>query len=255
LKTKTVLITGATSGLGESLARVYADENTRLLLSGRNIEKLQSLKAELAGQVLIYPADLSKSQEIERLIEEIKAENIELNVLINNAGIGFFKNFAENSQEEILNTMQVNTVSLMLLTRGLLAIMPENSHIVNIASIAGKIATPKSAVYAASKSAVIQFSTVLRMELFDRNIHVLCANFGPFRTPFHKKADQSGQYEKKMDKFMLDPDRLAQAIKQAQEKGKAELNKPYSLQMLSTFRTLFPRFFDALNRKLTKKLK
>jgi len=236
--------------LGESLAKAYANEETTLLLTARNMVKLKELQAQLPGEIRIYQADLTKLEEIGKLVRRIEEENEEVDILINNAGIGFFSYFSQTNEEEIIDTIQVNTVSLMLLTRRILEMMPNGSTIINIASIAGKLGTSKSSVYAASKSAVISFSNVLRMELTKQKIHVLCANFGPFRTPFHEKADQSGQYAKKIDRFMLEPDDLAQAIVKAQVAGKNELNRPRSMQAASVFATLFPRAFAYLSNTL-----
>ncbi|MDR2832824.1 MAG: SDR family oxidoreductase [Streptococcaceae bacterium] len=250
MKTKTILITGASSGLGESLARVYANENSRLLLVARNVNKLQELQNELAGEVKIFPADLTNSQEIERLIKELKADNQVIDLLINNAGVGFFEKFTQTSQEQILKTIQLNTLAPMLLTQGLIELMPLGSSIVNVASIAGKIATTKSSIYAASKSALIQFSNVLRMELYDKNIHVMSANFGPIRTPFHQKADKTGEYAKKIDRFMLDADQLALLIQRYERKKKRELNRPRSMAFVSVLASLMPGLFEYLNRTL-----
>lgn len=244
-----ILITGASSGLGEALAKVYASEAKQLILLARSKEKLNRLKKELPCETKILLCDLADRQAVLNAIDKIKQEVQQIDILINNAGIGIFEEFEQTSYETINTTMEVNVLAVFQLTHELLPLLKEGASIINIASMSGKLATVKSSIYAASKAALIQFSTILRMELHKKNIHVLTVNCGPIRTPFHEKADATGEYAKKIERFMLDTDKLALEIKKANARKKCELNRPKIMQLMTIIASGTPKLYETLTRK------
>ncbi|ARK29462.1 putative oxidoreductase [Halalkalibacter krulwichiae] len=199
---------------------------------------------------------MSKAAEMECLVEQIMEKVGRIDVLINNAGFGVFERVEETKVEIIEEMFSVNVVGLIALTKAVLPYMfnEGQGHIINIASQAGKLATPKSSVYAATKHAVLGFTNGLRMELIDRNITVSAVNPGPIKTPFFDRADQEGMYVKNVRKWMLDPQKVASATVRLIEKPKRELNLPQWMNMGSRFYQLMPTLVEKIaGKKLNQK--
>ena len=123
-----------------------------------------------------------------------------------------------------------------------------HGHIINIASMAGKIATANSSVYAATKFAVIGFSDALRLELADKGVYVTTVNPGPIETSFFDQADPSGAYLESVKKFVLSPKYVAKKIVRILGKNKREVNLPRLLAVAHKGYTLFPKIADYLAR-------
>src|SRR5690606_33540996 len=129
-----------------------------------------------------------------------------------------------------------------------------DGHIVNIASQAGKISTPKSAVYASTKHAILGFTNALRQELMDKSIHVTAVNLGPVKTNFFSHADPEGSYQKNVGKYMLDPEKVAEKIANHLFTGKREINMPLWMDFGSRLYQLFPSMMEkALKKQFNKK--
>lgn len=247
LENKKILITGATGGIGEKLALHIANEGAIPILIGRNEHKLLALKEKITSNYPIEPlcftGDLTDKRFISFLIQEIQ----EADVLINNAGIGLFEKLENTSDKAIEEMLYLNIHALVYLTKNLLpSIKNNNGHIVQIASMAGKIPTPKSSIYAASKAFVINFSNAIRMECKDSNVKVTTVNLGPVRTGFFDHADQTGNYRKNVDRYMLDPDKVATKITRALYTRKREINLPFWMQLGSYFYYLIPHMMERL---------
>ncbi|WP_099222297.1 SDR family NAD(P)-dependent oxidoreductase [Listeria costaricensis] len=255
LKNKNVLITGASSGLGRELAFQVAANGGRPILVARNIEALK----ETAGQVELeyerkcayYPCDLSDFDAIHRLVEMLKAEQQTITVLINCAGFGLFERAEETPFEVTKEMFDVNVLGLIKLTQELIPVLRNNrrSHIINIASQAGKMATPKSAVYAATKFAVIGYSNALRMELAEQRTNVTIINPGPIATEFFERADQTGNYLKSVGRFALKPKKVAKKTVKIIGTEKREVNLPRSMNLVSKLYQLFPVLIEKLGKK------
>jgi len=184
-KTYTV-ITGASQGLGKSFTKICAQQNHNLILislSGESLNILaEKLKTDNDIDVLFYEVDLTKTEEIYRLISTLKNYNID--ILINNAGVGGAKNFQSASIEYINSIMLLNMSALVTLTHQLLPILKkqEKAYILNISSLAAFSPLPYKTVYPASKAFVYSFSRGLNTELKYTNIHVSVAHPGPMTT-------------------------------------------------------------------------
>ncbi|WP_156321172.1 SDR family NAD(P)-dependent oxidoreductase, partial [Bacillus sp. JCM 19041] len=139
---------------------------------------------------------------------------------------GIFKHVWDIDQKETEQIMRVNVLGMIALTRTVIPIMKEkqSGHIIQIGSQAGKLATAKASVYAASKHAVIGYSNALRLELKPFNIAVSTVNPGPIATPFLKQADPSGSYEAVIKKWLLDPKKVAERVVRLIETPKREVN-------------------------------
>ncbi len=256
---KNIIITGASGGIGEQMATLCAERGANLVLLARNFEKLNQLKAELENRfrvnVNVHKLDVSDTSEVEAVFSNILSELNHVDVLVNNAGFGVFREASEASVDEIKGMFAVNVVGLMACTRMVLPKMREqgSGHIINIASQAGKIATPKSSVYSATKHAVLGYTNSLRMELSKHNVYVTAINPGPIETNFFAIADEKGTYVKNVKKYMLKPEYVAKKVVGAMLTPTREINLPRWMNAGSIVYALFPRLFERLGRSAFEK--
>lgn len=252
LSGKTVLITGASSGLGESIAYEVSRKGARVILCSRRSEKLKvCLKKceDLSNQKgFIYSMNIADYDQVEEVLGHIKQSTHSIDVLVNCAGMGLFQPFLESNVKDTEKMFSTNVLGLMYLTQGIGLMMAEkgSGHIINIASQAGKMATPKSSVYAATKFAVIGFSNSLRLEMKPLGVSVTTVNPGPIKTPFFDLADPSGNYLESVGKFVLEPDSLAKKIVNSMGTYKREINSPFVMELGSKCYYLFPHIGDYL---------
>jgi short-subunit dehydrogenase len=192
LKGKTALVTGASSGIGREIARVLAREDVaRLVIVARRKERLDELASELAAErpgihVMVRPVDLSDRSATSALLDQLEVEGIQIDVLINNAGLAAYGPFAESSWDKTLETLDVNVVApTMLLQRILPAMVKRGSGaVLNVGSSAGAVASPSLGVYAATKAYVNQLNEVLVAELDGTGVTVTGLLPGPVETEF-----------------------------------------------------------------------
>jgi len=207
IKNCTALITGASAGLGAEFARQLAPIASRLILVGRRADRLTALAAELQAsrsdlRIDTIAADLSQSSERERLAVQIIREEIPLNLLVNNAGLGDLGPFDDADWSRLAPVLDVNIVALTHLTHLLLPMLRSQrpSGILNVSSVAGFYPLPEMAVYAATKSYVTSFSEALRMELAPAGITVTALCPGPVPTEFFEVASRNGEMIRAMDR-------------------------------------------------------
>lgn len=252
---KTIIITGASSGIGEKIAYLVAEQGAHPILLARSYDQLakiaQNIKDRYQIECNYYKVDVGNLENVEAVFEEILQKVGKVDVLVNNAGFGVFANVLDANLHQMKTMFEVNVFGLISCTKMVLPAMMERNagHIINIASQAGKIATPKSSVYSATKHAVLGFTNSLRMELADTNIHVTAVNPGPIRTRFFDIADESGTYAKNVGRFMLDPDFVARKIVNSMLTPKREINLPGWMNAGSVFYTLFPRLVEKVGGK------
>jgi hypothetical protein len=184
LSKKAILITGASSGIGAALALEASRQGASVMLAARRQERLAALAEELrstAGsgqQIFIHPCDVSDRRQAEDLVNEAISRLGRLDVLINNAGRGHLACIEDTTDETIQSMFALNVFSLWYTTRPLLPHMTKrgSGHIINIASIAGKLGFPLNSAYVAAKHAVVGFTHALRLELVGSGIYatVVC---------------------------------------------------------------------------------
>ncbi|WP_226582803.1 SDR family NAD(P)-dependent oxidoreductase [Halobacillus litoralis] len=255
VKGKKVLITGASSGIGEYLAIHVAREGGIPILAARSDKKLNLIAEKIEEAFAVtcpwYKADLSNDAEWKDTIDRICYDHGSIDGLINNAGIAVFANVSDSNWQDIDRMLSVNVKSLFRTTHQLLPHLLQNGegHIVNIASQAGKIATPKSAVYSATKHAVLGFTNALRMEVEPLGVYVTSVNLGPVRTNFFQQADPSGKYEKSVDKIMLDPNQVARTVVEHLFTKQREINLPSWMDSGSKVYSLAPAAMEKLMQK------
>ncbi len=190
---KTVLITGATSGIGYEFSKIFMENNYDVILVGKNLEKLMELEGfskKKSVRAYIYKFDLSLSENIDILYKKIKTEVGKVDILINNAGIGFNGEFNEIDWQKQLDIINVNIISLTKLTKLILKDMIDQKEgkILNVASTGAYQPGPLISVYYASKAYVLSFSEALREEVKGKGINVITLCPGATKTNFSKRA-------------------------------------------------------------------
>jgi len=199
------LITGASGGIGSDLARLLAKDKHNLILVARSENKLNELKVSLEKEfgidVKVYAIDLSVPNATERLFENILKENIQINILINNAGFGDFSAFAESDMAKQEMMINLNILALAKLTHLFLPGMIKSGYgrILNVASLAAFMPGPLMSVYYASKSFVLSFSYAIANELKGTGVTVTVLCPGPTATGF---VDAATLGESKLFKIM-----------------------------------------------------
>src|ERR1039457_4961414 len=191
---ETVLITGASSGIGLELARCFAADGCRLVLLARNTEALETLAKELCQahkiESLVLTADLSLPETPARIFKELQGRGIMVDVLVNNAGFGANGAFAGLPLQRQLEMIQVNITALTDLTGLFLPGMIERKRggVLNVGSVAGFMSGPGMAVYFATKAFVLSFTEALAAELADKRLTVTALCPGPTATNFGNVA-------------------------------------------------------------------
>lgn len=192
------LITGASGGIGLELAKIHASKSGDLILVARRKEELEKLagllRTEFGVKVLIFPVDLMVPHSAAKLYAQIKEEGVEIDILINNAGLGGYGKFHERELNRELDMIQLNITSLTELTHLVVQdmIKRKKGKILHTASTAGMLPGPLQTVYYATKAFVLSFSQGTAHELKKQGITVTALCPGPVQTGFENAAGMSG---------------------------------------------------------------
>jgi len=211
----TALVTGASGGIGEELARLFADDGHNLVLVARSMEKLVLLAGELGlghnVAVRVIVSDLARPEAPREIFDELRAAGIEIDALVNNAGFGSYGLFAETDERRELELLQVNVVALTHLTKLFLPAMIERrrGYVMNVASTAAFQPGPLMAVYYASKAYVLSLSEALANET--RGIGVVVSALCPGPTATNFVAAAGMERSKLFDRAVMDSRTVAEA--------------------------------------------
>ena len=186
---RTAVITGASSGIGAATARKLAKQGLHVILVARRRERLEQLAGEIrlsGGQAKIIPADLSKEAERERVFNQVEADYGRVDVLVNNAGLGWYGYSTEMPWTIASEILQVNVTAAVHFTLLFLKMMRSlgSGHIINVGSISGSLPSQGVALYGATKSFLDNFTTALYRELTGTHMHVSVVRAGPVLTDF-----------------------------------------------------------------------
>jgi short-subunit dehydrogenase len=192
----TALVTGASSGIGLALSRILARNGFDVVLVARTASKLQDAAKELQKSGVsadVIASDLSRPNAAADIVAELKRRNIEIEILVNNAGYGLAGPFVDNDLQRELDMIQVNIVALTQLTKLLLRPMvaQKRGRILNVASTAAFQPGPLMAVYYATKAYVLSFSEAIADELRDSGVTVTTLCPGPTQTGFAEIANMT----------------------------------------------------------------
>ena len=191
--TRVALVTGASSGIGAATARTLALQGMHVFLTARRQERLLDLKSEIeagGGQVDIFPADLTREDERRTLFDKVTSLTGHVDLLVNNAGSGWYGYYSEMPWETARDMLALNVSACVHLTGLFLSGMRVRGqgHIINIGSIAGSFPNQGVAIYSATKSFLDAFTSVLYRELRGTRIHVSVVRAGPVTTEFCETA-------------------------------------------------------------------
>lgn len=189
-----IMITGATSGIGYEMAQQLAAKKFDLVLVARRAEKLAEMKSLLEKQhgiqVNIFAKDLSLPQQASELYEEVKARDLEVTMLVNNAGVGMYGEFINTDLQEELRMIEVNVASVVALTKLFVQdmIVRKRGRIMNVASLLSFLPFPYYSVYSATKAFVLAFSQTFAAELEGSGVQLVTLCPGPVDTAFNTDA-------------------------------------------------------------------
>lgn len=242
-KHKTVLVTGATSGVGMQVAKDLHAKGYSVYATGRSKDALQELEAQ---GIHVIEADLLVEDTLDDVINQCPA----LDIVVFSAGVGTFALAHDTTDEQIEQMMRVNVTAPMKLTRRILPTMirRKSGHLIYIASQAGKIATPKASVYAATKHALLGYANATRMEVQTHGIHVTTINPGPIDSPFLDLADSTGTYKTSLKKFLLSVEEVSNAVVRVINHPVREVNLPWYMGISSKVYGMAPAFIERVGR-------
>ena len=218
LRGKNCLITGATGGLGKEITKEFAKNGCNLFLTGRNNDKLNSLKNELENSVNeikidFEDADLSDDGEIQKLIEKVKNTFVNIDILVNCAGVFPVKLLSDSTVEDFENCFSVNVKAAFVLckefSQGMIS--KKWGRIINIASSGAYNGRSKTVVYRASKHALLGLSRSLHSELKEYNVRTFCVSPGPIKTSMGHDIVKNENPDERFDSFM-NPNEIAEFI-------------------------------------------
>lgn len=247
------LITGASMGIGYELAKLFAKDKRNLILISRNILKLQDVKNELSKfniDIKILALDLKNSEDIQDLFNYIEANKLNINILINNAGIGTFGDFnnIEWKSEEAL--IDINIKALTKLTKYFLpkVVKEKEGGILNVASTAAFCSGHRMATYYASKAYVLNLTEAIYEEYKAAGIKISCLCPGPVKTSFQDKAGI--KKSKSAKKYLMDVEEVAKICYKDFYKRKVIIIPGFKNKLLVMGNKLLPR---SISRKIILK--
>lgn len=215
-KCRIAMVTGASSGIGAAVARRLAREGLRVALVARREDRLRALAEEIraqGGQALVVAADLTREEERQRVLDAVLAAWGPVDVLVNNAGLGWYGYGAEMAWPTAQRIMQVNMDAVVQLTLRCLPGMRARGrgHIINVGSIAGNLPSQGIAIYSATKSFLDNFTTCLHREMRGSGVRVSIVKPGPVTTEFFGVASCAGR-RMPAERFGVSPEAVAGRI-------------------------------------------
>jgi short-subunit dehydrogenase len=248
---QTVLITGASSGIGRALASALAKQGANVALVARNEPKLRELERDLAqcpGQRLVAPADVAKPEQVERAIAATLERFGRIDVLVNNAGKGFCGSVEQTSLEEFRDLFDTNFFGAFHFTRSVAQhmIQRRSGIIIQISSLNGFCAVPLGSAYCASKFALEAMSKSARLELHKHNVHVLIVRPGLTDTEFFDRSKNFHERNPFPLRRLMNEDDVAAKILRAAARRRRDLVLTADGKMLWWLMKFSPRLVDRI---------
>jgi short-subunit dehydrogenase len=255
---KVVVITGASSGIGRSLAVLLAKEKANVIVCARNEEKLKALVNELRGygaKANYFVLDICDSKKITEVFSKIIEDNKRVDVLISNAGIGYIGPIESMPDRDIRNVMEVNFFGALNCIKAVIPQMKEQGggKIAIVSSVVGKRGLVNKGLYSASKFALNGMSESLRIEIEDYGIKTILICPNSTKTPFHENVCWDGKTKKRdCNPLLMSSEKVAKIILKAIKKNKREVVISCTGKMLSIINFLFPKLADRIAKKIVK---
>lgn len=251
---RVVVVTGASSGIGETTARAFGRAGDHVVLTARRADRLLRVAAELP-EAHVVPADLTRPDHITRIVRETLRRYGQIDVLVNNAGLGRYDWIERLTEEEIRHELAVNLIAPILLVKAVAPAMQAQRRgvIINVGSVAARIAAPTMAIYNATKFGLDGFSEALRRELRPQGIHVCILYLGGVA------GTEFGQHRRVLPGastprwLQLTPDRVARAIVHLADRPRARRVLPALFGAAMAVNSLLPVLVDAVVTRVVRR--
>jgi short-subunit dehydrogenase len=247
----TALVTGASSGIGASIARALAAAGARVALVARRRDRLETLAGEIPnGAAAAFPCDVRDPAAVAATVAAVDARLGAIDVLVNNAGVGRYLAFLDTPPEDVAAVFETNLHAALGFTRAVLPGMlaRRRGHLVNVASIAARIGSRHHTIYCASKFALAGFSESLVYELDGTGVGVTLVNPGIIDTAFFDHASFAS-FPAKARARAIPPERVAAAVVRAIHRNAPEVTVPATYAIGTLLKTAAPAFFRRLMRR------
>lgn len=248
-----LIVTGASSGIGAAVARLFARQGYRISMGARRLDRLQAIVADIeaeGGQAIAVQADLARLEDIQRLVKNTLDQFTRIDILVNNAGFGRIKWLEElDPADDIQAQIQINLISPILMTREVLPylIQQRSGHIINMASLGGLVASPTYTVYSASKFGLRGFTEALRREVGVYGIHVSAIYPGAVRTEFKQHAGIDRKTGRTTpESLLLKPEEVAQSVLKVVRRPRRALIIPWQMRFSVWMNQFFPGIVDRI---------
>jgi short-subunit dehydrogenase len=240
---KIVIVTGASTGIGRETVLAFAAAGARVVAAARNAAQLQELAAD---NVLAVPTDVTRDDDVKRLVETTLARFGRVDILVNNAGFGIRATVENTAFEDAHRLMEVNFFGVLRCTQAVLPQMKKQGRgqIVNVGSVLSLLATPRNSIYSASKFAVRALSDSLRIELRGTGIDVILIMPGYTDTPFFENQVRYGGPVRIGPMKGVHPRTVARAILRACARRKREVVLTIPGKFGAFLKRWCPRFLD-----------
>lgn len=250
LSGKTVVVTGASSGIGAATAQLLATYGANLVLAARSEQPLQTLAAALPGAPLVMPVDLSDDRQARHLIERALALRGHIDILINNAGIGITGSVTNLPPDDLWQVLAVNLAGPLATIQAVVPHMRERGqgHVINVSSILALWSLPQLGGYCASKAALERLTDALRVELIGSGIAVTSVRPGRTRTAFAER--RLGNLRERWRPAGVPPERVAATIAAAIQYRPRVAYVTLSDRLLLLLATLLPGAVDQILARL-----
>ena len=255
-KNRSVLITGASSGIGKQTAIEFAKLGSNIILVARRKEKLDELASELEKfnvSILVCQCDVSNKEQVKEMSKTVLEKFDSIDVLVNNAGFAIYGSVKDLSTDEIESQMETNYFGMMYCIKNFLPLMlkKKSGHIVNVASVAASFGLPGIASYCASKFAMLGFSEGLKHELKDTGVGITVVSPIMVRTDFfdHPSFEKMPKYSPRS----LSSKTVAKAIVKAANSSRLEIIVPSVVRSAVWLKHTFPYFINPILGKSFKK--
>jgi short-subunit dehydrogenase len=259
LKGQVAIVTGASSGIGRTTAERFAAEGMRVVLGARRVERLAAVAdgiRRMGGTARAVETDVTRPDQVGRLVEETVTAFGRVDILVNNAGLGYFGPVESTPVDEARYLFEVNVLGTL---HGIQAVVPimrrqKSGHIINVASIVGKRATPGNGLYSATKFAQVALSESLRLELRSAAIRVSVICPVSTLTEFFEVASARSPMKFTAAGPTFSPDQVAAAIVRCVRRPRPEVMIYRPARFLVVLNALAPRLVDRILGTVWKKM-
>jgi len=236
------VITGASRGIGREVARAAAGRGAQVGLISRSQDELDAVLKEVGGRGAVSIADVGRRDDIERALRELESALGPIDILVNNAGVGAYSAFVDEDVDTFERLMRINYLGTIYAMKAVLPGMLARGrgHIVNVASIAGRLGAPFEAAYSASKFAVVGLTEAVAIEVGTKGVGVSLVNPGPVDTEFFNTRGHP--YARSTPK-PVSAERVARDVIAVVEKNKLETYVPRWLGSAVVSRVIFPAIY------------